>query len=69
MFTGIFAAIQLILRLFGLWDMFLNYSDKKRLADSQERTEDRNTAVDDQKKATDEEQFDKDQSSITHNHP
>lgn len=69
MFTGIFSAIELIMRLIGLWDQFMNWSDAKRLADAEKNTQDRNKAVDDQKGASNEDQFDKDQSDITKHLP
>lgn len=64
MIGNLFALIELILRLIGLWDSFLNYIDKKKIAAIEKNREDRNAAVDDQKGAKDEAQFDKDQDTI-----
>ena len=69
MISSIFAAIQAFLALVGLWDQFLSWSDKKRLADAQAREQARNNAVDDQKNAKDEASFEKDQSTIVGNPP
>ncbi len=69
MFVGLFSIIQLILRAIGLWDQFLNWSDKKRLADAEANTEARNKAVDEQKKAADEDAFNKAQDDISRHNP
>ncbi len=69
MFSSIFAIIEMVLKLLGLWDQFLSWSDSKRLVDSQKNTQDRNTAVDDQKGAKDETTFDNDQSAIVNHKP
>lgn len=66
---AIYSIIQLVLQLFGLWDQFLSYSDKQRLAEDEAKTEARNKAVDDSKTATDDTQIWKDQDTITRNKP
>lgn len=69
MIAQIFAAIQLLLKLIGLWETFLSWSDKKRVAEAQEREQKRNAAIDKQKHAQTEEEFDKAQSDIVNNPP
>lgn len=69
MISGIFAAIQLVLKLIGLWEQFLGWSDKKRLADAAKNTQDREKAVDQQKGAMSEEEFDRLQDDITKHRP
>jgi len=69
MISGIFAAIQLVLRLFKLWDQFLEYSDKVRLAQAAENTQAREKAVDQQKGAMSEEEFDRLQDELTKHKP
>jgi hypothetical protein len=49
--TQIFAIIQLLLKLFGLWESFCNYTDKLRAAEAAAKTERREKAVDDATKA------------------
>jgi hypothetical protein len=66
---SIFTAIQVILRLLGLWDQFLNWSDAKRIADAEKNTQDRNDAVDKQKGAKSEDDFDKAQDDIISHKP
>lgn len=69
MIAQIFAVIELALKLVGLWEDFLGYTDKKRISDAEKNREERDKAVDDQKKAQDEAQFDKDQSDIVNHNP
>lgn len=69
MLTGIFAIVQIILKLFGAWEQFLDWSDKKRLAEAAENTQEREKAVDEQKKAEDEKAFDDAQSGIVGTKP
>lgn len=69
MFAQIFAVIELILKLIGLWDGFMSYVDKKRIADEAQKTADRNKAVDEQKNAKSEDDFDKAQDDIIRNKP
>lgn len=69
MLTGIFAIVQLILKLFGAWEQFLDYADKQRIADAEKRNQDRNKAVDEQKKAQTEEEFDRAQDKIVGANP
>lgn len=69
MISGIFAAIQLVLRLFKLWDQFLEYSDKVRLAQAAENTQEREKAVDEQKGASSEEEFDRAQDGVIGHKP
>lgn len=49
--SSIFALLEVILRLFGLWDGLVNYLDAKRLADEQKKAQDRDAAVDKAKSA------------------
>jgi hypothetical protein len=69
MFSSIFAIIELVLKLIGLWNGFLDYTDKKRLADAQKNTQDRNDAVDKMKGAANEDEFDKSEDDITRHKP
>lgn len=69
MFGQIFAAIQLILKLIGLWEQFSEWTIKKSIADREERRQKRDKAIEDQKKAKDEEEFNRLQDEITRNRP
>lgn len=69
MITSIFGVIQILLSLFGLWDQFMNWSDAKRLADHEAKTQNLNQAVDAQKAAQTEQDFEKDQTDIVNNLP
>lgn len=69
MFTNIFATIELVLKLIGLYDQFMDYSDKKRAAEREKRAQDRDDAIDKQQNAKDEDEFDKAQEEINRNHP
>jgi hypothetical protein len=67
MIAQIFLVIQLLLKLFGLWEQFLEWGDKKRAADAEARAQEREKAIEDAKKATTpDEAFDA-QDRITHN--
>lgn len=65
----VFAVIQLILKLIGLWEDFLSWSDKKRIADAEVNRQEREKAVDKQKDAEDEKTFDDAQSEIINHKP
>jgi len=69
MVSGIFSVIQLILKLIGLWEQFQDYSDKERLKASQERTQEREKAVDKQQGAQSEDEFDRAQDDIVKHKP
>lgn len=64
MIAQAFAILEFILTLFGLWDQFLGYVDKKRVADAAQNRQDREKAIDDQKNAKTEGDFDKAQDGI-----
>lgn len=69
MIAQIFLLIEVILRLFKLWDSFGTFVDDKREKDRIERDQARDKAVDKQKNAQTEEQFDKAQDDIARNSP
>lgn len=69
MLTGIFAVIQLLLKAIGLWEQFLDYAEKQKIAEAEKRNQDRNKAVDEQKNAKTEEEFDRAQDKIVDNSP
>lgn len=69
MIGQIFAVIQLVLKLIGLWEQFLDYSDKARVAEGQKNTQEREKAVDELEKAETEDEFDKAQSKIIDHKP
>lgn len=69
MLGQIFAAIQLVLKLIGLWDQFMDWSDKKRIADAEANRQEREKAVDAQKNAQTEKEFDDAQSKIVDHMP
>lgn len=52
MFAQIFAVIEIVLKLFGLWEQFGIYMDAKRLKDAEEKSQRRDEAVDNAVKAT-----------------
>ena len=59
MIANIFAAIQLFLKLIGLWEEFLSFTDKQRIAEGEKKRQERQKAIDDLSTAkTDEEIFD-----------
>ena len=69
MIAQIFLAIELLMRLFNLWDEFGSYVDAKREKDRVERDQKRSAAIDKQKNAESEADFDKAQSDIVDNLP
>ena len=69
MISQIFLVIELILKLFGAWEKFQDYSDKRKNAEAEERRQKRDKAVDDQQKAKTEDEFDKAQDTIVGNKP
>lgn len=69
MIAQFFAVVQLLLKLIGLWEQFLSWSDAKRIADAEQNRQERNAAVDEQKTAKTEEDFDKAQDSIVNHIP
>ncbi len=69
MFAQIFAVIQLLLKLVGLWEAFLSWSDKARLAEAAQNTQEREKAVDQQKGAQNEDDFDRAQDDIVNHRP
>lgn len=64
-----FAIIQVILKLFGLWEGFLSWSDKKKIADQEKNKQDRDKALEDLKNAQTEEEFNKAQSGVVDHIP
>lgn len=69
MIANFFALVQLLLKLIGLWEQFLDWSDKKRIADAEINRQEREKAVDDQSKASSEKEFDDAQSRIIDHKP
>lgn len=69
MIAQIFVVIELLLKLFGIWESFLSYSDQKRIADGQKNTQDRNDALDKEKNASTEDEFDKAQDGVVSHIP
>lgn len=69
MIAQIFLLIEVILRLFKLWDSFGTFVDDKREKDRIERDQARDKAVDKQKNAQTEEEFDRLQDDIARNSP
>lgn len=69
MIGQIFVAIELVLKLIGLWDQFTEYVRLKSIADREERRQDRDKAVDNQQSAKTEDEFDKAQDDISRNLP
>lgn len=69
MIAQIFLLIEVILRLFKLWDSFGTFVDDKREKDRIERDQARDKAVDKQKNAQTEEEFDSSQGKIVKNKP
>lgn len=69
MISQVFAVVQLLLKVFGLWEQFLDYSDKARTAEAEERKQRREEAVDKQKDAQSEEEFDRAQDDIVGSNP
>lgn len=67
--AGIFSIIQLLLKLIGLWEQFMDWSDAKRIADAEKNRQDRDKAVDDAVKAQTEQEFDEAQSRIADSLP
>lgn len=51
MIAQIFAVIEVLLKLMGLYDGFINYLDAKRLAEDEAKRQAREGAVDDAAKA------------------
>lgn len=69
MIGSIFAVIELILKLIGLWDQFLDYSDAKRRAQDEVKRQEREKAADKAANAeTDGEIFDA-ETDVTNNMP
>lgn len=66
---SIFAAIEAILKLIGLWEQFQAWYDAKKVADRTDESQKLNQAVDDIKNAKSEDDFDKAQSAITSHLP
>jgi DNA-binding transcriptional regulator GbsR (MarR family) len=67
--ASIFALIQLLLKLFGLWDQFRNYADTQFKKEIEERRQAREKAIEDLKNAKTEEEFDEAQERIARNSP
>lgn len=69
MIAQIFLLIEVILRLFKLWDSFGLFIDDKREKERVARDQARDKAVDEQKNAQTEEDFDRLQDDIVGNSP
>lgn len=69
MLGNIFAIIQLILKLIGLWDQFMAWSDSKRLAEAQVLKQERDKAINDALNAQTEEEFNSAQARIVNSKP
>jgi len=69
MFSNIFAVVQMILRLFKLWDQFLDWSDAQRAAEIEKRQQDRAKAIEDSKKAESDEEIWDSQDRIVDSRP
>lgn len=69
MIANVFAVIQLLLKLIGLWEQFQDYTIRSAIAQREERKQDRDKAVDAQKTALTEDEFDKAQDIISGNMP
>lgn len=69
MFGQIFAIIQVVLKLIGLWDQFLDWSDQKRVAEAEERRQKREQAISDLDKAKTDEDIFNEQTKIVNNKP
>lgn len=66
---SIFAIIELILKLFRLWDGFIDYSDQKRRAAREAAKQARDKGVDDSKKADTDEDIWNSQDEIVRSTP
>lgn len=67
--ASIYSVIQLILRLFGLWESFLDYSDNQRKIAAAKKQEELEKAVDASTKAEVDDEIWKSQNDITKNMP
>lgn len=67
--AAIYSVIQLVLKLIGLWDSFLSYSDAQRAAEAAAKTAALNKAVDHSKTDESDDDIWKDQTDITGNMP
>jgi hypothetical protein len=65
----IFTAIQLLLKLFGLWEAFSQWTVDKAIADRNERKQERDKAVDAEQNAQTEQEFNDAQDKLTRNLP
>ena len=65
----IFAVIELILRLFKLWDQFLSFMDEKHSAELEKKRQAREAAVDRSKVDQSDDDIFKDQTDIVNNLP
>jgi hypothetical protein len=69
MLGKLFLLIELIMRLFKLWDQFVDYADEKRKAEVEKRRQDRAKAIEDSKKAESDEDIWKSQEDIVKHRP
>ncbi len=67
--ASVYSVIQLILKLFGLWDDFLDYSDNQRKIAADKKQQDLEKAVDQSTKAETDDEIWKSQDDITKNMP
>lgn len=69
MLTKIWLVIELIMKLFKLWDQFADHVEARRRAEAEEKRQAREKAIEDSKRAeTDDEIFDS-QDRIVNNKP
>lgn len=64
MLGQIFVVIEFLMKLIGLWDSFINWSDKRRIAQAEIDEQARTKALDELKHATTEDEFDKAQDAV-----
>jgi hypothetical protein len=67
--ANLWALIRLILELIGLWKYFASERAEAKVAEREERRQDRDKAVDVQQNAQTEEEFDRAQEEISRNLP
>jgi hypothetical protein len=69
MLGKIFLLIELVMRLFKLWDQFADYTEESRKAEVEKRRQDRAKAIEDSKKAESDDDIWKSQEDIVKHRP
>lgn len=69
MIANIFKIIDLLLRLFGLFDLYMNHIEEKYRSEIEKRRNKREKALEDLQKADSEQEFDKAQEEVVSNKP